>query len=277
MIKNVVILAAGRGNRISRSAGGVPKPLLPLSGKIGDATFLDYHLLCLDRLGCEQAVLVGNEVTFESPLQVQAKGLLKNLKIQWVLNPTEDLTTSGSAHSAQFAWNEVTTLLAGQSWTVLMDADIVYDPKLWDKLNSHTTQAQQSISLVCTRFRDSQEEVVVYQDNQNRPRLLGKSMVGSQQSKQFKIAGEATGIVAFAPADQSLVKEITDWCINTSSAKARSEHEDISARLMLLGKMDVLTFGEEYFFMECDTPEEYEVLKSEMYPKIKQFYAAGMT
>ena len=41
-----------------------------------------------------------------------------------------------------------------------------------------------------------------------------------------------------------------------STAKLRSEHEDITQRMMDLGKVGMAEFTDE-FFMEVDTPEEY--------------------
>jgi choline kinase len=47
-----VILAAGQGNRMG---GRTPKPLLPLSGREGDACFLDWHLTQLHRFGVRKS------------------------------------------------------------------------------------------------------------------------------------------------------------------------------------------------------------------------------
>ena len=52
------------------------------------------------------------------------------------------------------------------------------------------------------------------------------------------------------------------------TAKTRSEHEDITQRMMLLDRMDALLFGREHRFMEVDTPDEYTVLVEEMYPAL---------
>lgn len=62
-IDKAVILAAGRGNRISKASKGTPKPLLPLDGSEpgpGATTFLDWHLRSLARAGAKEIYLVGN-------------------------------------------------------------------------------------------------------------------------------------------------------------------------------------------------------------------------
>ena len=62
---------------------------------------------------------------------------------------------------------------------------------------------------------------------------------------------------------------MTEWLMKYSTAKTRSEHEDITQRLMLLDRVSAVTFGHERLFMECDTPDEYKVLIEEMWPKLK--------
>ncbi len=73
----------------------------------------------------------------------------------------------------------------------------------------------------------------------------------------------------FEPQDHDRLRAVTEWTIRYSTAKARSEHEDITQRMMTLGRMSAVAFGKEHLFMEVDTPEEYDVLVREMYPKLK--------
>jgi choline kinase len=51
------------------------------------------------------------------------------------------------------------------------------------------------------------------------------------------------------------------------TSKTRSEHEDITQRLMLVSALDAVVFTDDTRFMECDTPEEYEVARREMVPR----------
>ena len=52
-----------------------------------------------------------------------------------------------------------------------------------------------------------------------------------------------------------------------STAKTRSEHEDITQRLMNVHALDAVSFDDDSRCMECDTPEEYEVVRAQMVPR----------
>jgi len=266
MIDKAVILAAGLGNRISAVAKDVPKPLLPLSGVPGSSpTFLDWHFRALEKAGCKEAYYVGNAKTFGTKLPASS-----TMKATWILNPTEDVSTSGSGHSAQFAWKSEHRILDGQSRVVLMDADVLYDPSIFTALASHPKHGP-SKTLVCTDYRDTQEEVLVFADAKapNVPTLHGKGLLGTPLTEKLQCVGEATGILLFEPGDHDALARTNDWVIRYSTAKTRSEHEDVTQRLMSAGRMQIAGFERSVPFMECDTPEEYAVLTSEMYPRLK--------
>jgi len=252
-IDKVVILAAGLGNRISAVSRTTPKPLLPIDG--ADTTFLDFHLENLRARGVRELYIVGNHVTCNA--KIRAAG-----DVRWILNPTDDLSTSGSAHSAWFAWNDPRAILDGKSRVVLMDADIVYEPAIFDLLDGAGAHSK---TLVCSAFRETNEEVLVFGDP---PRFHGKGLLGTPLVAGLPCLGEATGIVLFDPRDHALVRAVTDWLMKYSTAKTRSEHEDITQRLMLLDRVRAVSFGEERLFMEVDTPEEYRVLTEEMWPRL---------
>lgn len=256
-IDKAVILAAGLGNRISAVSETTAKPLLPIDGHGGTTTFLDWHLESLHAIGVREIYIVGNKVTHGTKLRA-----MQSVKAEWISNPTDDLSTSGSAHSAWFAWSSAHGILDGKSRVVLMDADIVYEPALLDELAR--AGGERSKTLVCASFRETQEEVVVYGDP---PRFHGKGLTPALVGGAASI-GEATGIVLFEPGDHALVREVTDWLMRFSTAKTRSEHEDITQRMMGLDRMSAVCFGGERLFMEVDTPDEYEVLVTQMWPKL---------
>jgi choline kinase len=264
-IDKAVILAAGLGNRISKAAAGTPKPLLPIDGK--STTFLDWHLRALAKAGVKEIYIVGNKVTYEAKLAAREE-VSHTTRVAWILNPTEDLSTSGSGHSAWYAWHDDRNILDGRSRVVLMDADIVYEPRIYDLLKE--SASPRSKSLVCGDFRQTDEEVLVFSDEAPPclPRLHGKGLLGTPLTQGLLCRGEATGILLFEPGDHALVRQVTDWVIRFSTAKTRSEHEDITQRMMTLGRIDLVPFGRDLLFMECDTPEEYALLTTELYPKI---------
>lgn len=264
-IDKAVILAAGLGNRISAVARDVPKPLLPLSGEPGSSpTFLDWHFRALERVGCKEAYFVGNARTFGTPLPTST-----SMRSAWILNPTEDVSTSGSGHSTWFAWKSEHRILDGRSRVVLMDADVLYDPRAFEVLAAHPSP--RSKTLVCTDFRNTQEEVLVFADpaTPEVPRYHGKGMLETPMTERVRCVGEATGILLWEPADHDALARVTDWVVRYSTAKARSEHEDITQRMMLADRMHVAGLGPDVAFMECDTPDEYEVLTREMYPRLR--------
>lgn len=262
MIDKAVILAAGLGNRISAVSKDTPKPLLPLDGKPGGPTFLDWHLECLSKVGVREIYIVGNNVTAGTQLRAMSR-----IQATWIKNPTEDLSTSGSGHSTWFAWNAQHDILDGRSRVILMDADIIYEPSLLETLAKST--GPRSKSLVCSDYRHTHEEVLVFaEQGKKTPRFHGKGLLGTGLVANCTCLGEATGILLWEPGDHALLREVTEWTIRFSTAKTRSEHEDITQRMFLLDRMDAVLFGKERRFMEVDTPDEYAVLVREMYPAL---------
>lgn len=260
-IDKAVILAAGRGNRISK-LGSTPKPLLPLNGKEGGPSFVDWHLDQLSAFGVREIYLVGNQRTYQTKFRERP-----GTTVRWVLNPTEDLSQSGSGHSAWFAWKSEHAILDGKSRVVLMDADILYEPRVLNVLDGGPREL--SRTLVCSDYRESDEEMMVFGEGR-RAVMHGKGLLGTGLTKGLTCFGEATGMVLFEPEDHALVREATEWCMRFSTAKERSEHEDATQRMMTVGRIESVSFGDELLFMECDTPDEYEHLTTTLYPKVLQ-------
>jgi choline kinase len=262
MIDKAIILAAGMGNRISR-VSHTPKPLLPLDGKDGP-TFLDWHLWSLAKAGVKEVYLVGNPKTFGTQLRA-----MRDVKATWILNPTEDVSTSGSGHSASFAFNAPHNILDSKSRVILMDADILYDPSIYATLGAD--QRAESKTLVCTDYRETDEEVMVFAPTAKPdvPCWHGKGLLGTPMAAGTRCLGEATGILLWEPQDHAALRATTDWVIRFSTAKTRSEHEDLTQRMMHQQRLVALGIGREIPFMECDTPEEYVVVTQGMYPRLR--------
>ncbi|MFO0624947.1 MAG: NTP transferase domain-containing protein [Polyangiales bacterium] len=258
MIDKVVILAAGLGNRIAR-ASTTPKPFLSLDGSGEGETFVSWHIRQLAARGVREFYVVGNQVTVKLPVP-QPEGCV----IHRVLNPTEDINTSGSGHSAWFAWQHEPAILDGRSRVVLMDADILYEPAVLDHLDA---PARSSKTLVCADYRESQEEVMVFGEG-DLAKLHGKGLLGTSLVGGLACVGEATGMLLWEPQDHARLREATEWCMRYSTAKVKSEHEDITQRMMLSGEVLAVGFR-DLLFMECDTPDEYAHLTSEFYPAVR--------
>ena len=263
-IDKAVILAAGRGNRISRVFPSTPKPLLPIDGPQGSLTFLDWHLLWLGASGAREIYLVGNNRTFGAPLLAQ-RLLPADVRVTWILNPTEDLTTSGSAHSLWFACHSSHRIFDGRSRVVLMDADLIYDPSVYRLLAGAPTPL--SKLLVHPVHEDTAEEVLAFARG-GEVRLLGKGLPQTPLVRGMECLGECAGILLWEPDHHTELVEVTDWILRFSTAKTRSEHEDVQQRMLDLGLMAAVPMDRAHTFMECDTPEEYERLLSDAFPRL---------
>ena len=182
----------------------------------------------------------------------------------WIMNDFPG-DASGSGHSAHLAFVSEHGILDGRSRVVLMDADVVYDPSLFDELAS--APSQRSKTLVCRRFRETDEEVLVFGDDQGIPRVHGKGLLGTPMVQDRRCLGEATGLLLLEPRDHGLWLREAAWCMSFSAAGTRSEHEDITGRLLAVGALEAVVFDDDARFMECDTPDEYEVVKREMVPR----------
>jgi choline kinase len=256
-IDKAIILAAGAGRRIAGASADVPKPLLPLDES--GLTFLDWHLRCLAAHGASEIFLVGNSVTFGTRIAA-----MERVPATWILNDAAAGAT-GSGHSAHLAFTSEHRILDGVSRVVLMDADVVYDPALVGELASATVTA--SKTLVCAKYRETAEEVMVFGDESGAPRVHGKGLLGTPLVRNLKCLGEATGLLLLEPAEHELWLAASEWCMRFSTAKTRSEHEDVTQRIMLASALRAVSFDDDQRFMECDTPDEYGVVRKEMVPR----------
>src|ERR1700687_1160102 len=189
-IDKAVILAAGRGSRIAAVAGDTPKPLLTLDGRPGTVTFLDWHVRCLAAIGVREIYVVGNRRTYGA-----AHPAIRTARIEWILNPSDDLLGSGSAHSLWFAWNSAYSILDRRSRVAVLDADIVYDPALLDDLVR--APRDRSKTLVASVYQQTGEEVLVFADRSDRTclRFHGKGLLRTCLVDGCTCLGEATGIL----------------------------------------------------------------------------------
>lgn len=257
-IDKAIILAAGMGKRISGLAGPqIPKPLLPLDAT-GELTFLDWHLRSLASHGAKEIYVVGSKATYGARTSA-----MSSVPVTWILNEHPG-DVSGSGHSTHLAFTSEHGILDGTSRVVLMDADVVYDPSLFGEL---AAQRGKSKTLVCGAYRQTHEEVMVFADAAGVPRTHGKGLLGTPVASGLTCLGEATGLLLLEPEDHPLWLAASSWCMQFSTAKTRSEHEDITGRLMLIGGLEAVVFDDDSRSMECDTPDEYTVVRGEMVPR----------
>ncbi len=256
-----IILAAGMGRRISEASAGTPKPLLPLADD--GLTFLDWHLRALHANGVREIYLVGSKATFGTKVAAMEQ-IAPATSTAWIMNDFPG-DQSGSGHSTHLAFTSEHHILDGRSRVVLMDADVVYDPRLFAELFAQ--KSPRSKSLVCGKYRDTHEEVMLFADARGVPRVHGKGLLHTPLVRDMKCLGEASGILLLEPEDHALWLAAAAWCMQFSTAKTRSEHEDITQRLMMASALEAVVFDDDRRFMECDTPEEYELVRREMVPR----------
>ncbi|MCY4210884.1 MAG: phosphocholine cytidylyltransferase family protein [Gammaproteobacteria bacterium] len=118
-----IILAAGRGERLGAAAGGRPKCLLRYGGK----TLLQRHIEILDGLGVARIFVVtgyGREQIFET---------LHDLDSQ---TPVATLTNLKFEQGSVVSLFQACHILGDGTDTILMDADVLYDPAILGRLCS---------------------------------------------------------------------------------------------------------------------------------------------
>lgn len=256
-----IILAAGMGRRISEASAGTPKPLLPIADD--GLTFLDWHLRALSASGVREIYLVGSKATFGTKVAAM-ETIRATTSCTWIMNDFPG-DQSGSGHSTHLAFTSEHGILDGKSRVVLMDADVVYDPRLFAELFAQ--KSPRSKSLVCGKYRDTHEEVMLFADDRGTPRVHGKGLLHTPLVRDKQCLGEASGILVLEPGDHALWLAASTWCMRFSTAKTRSEHEDITQRVMMVGALEAVVFEDDRRFMECDTPEEYQLVRAEMVPR----------
>jgi len=277
-----VILAAGRGSRLTEHTREMPKALLPIGPRsLTDATptsFLRRQVEILRELGVRDIVVVVG--CLKQLILDEAKRW--DVPLRFVVNPTDDMATSGSLHSFQFAARSEHGVLDMTKQTLLMDGDIVYHRGALQLL---LDASEHSSMLVSSAFDGDDEEVLVW-GSVERPRFLGKAMTPSLVSNEGCL-GEAFGIVKFAPADHTLVRESMDWMLGDPSAdpdtgrfrgfgpaRRATEHEELTQRFMRYRKMRCVMAGQDLPFMECDDAREYKKVRESFYPALLQLEAA---
>ena len=116
-----IILAAGRGQRLGDTAAGRPKCLL----QFGEKTLLQRHIENLNTLGIERIFIVTGyryEQIDAALAQIESRA-----PIETTVNPDYELGSIVSLRSAS-------ALLADGTDTILMDADVLYEPEILGRL-----------------------------------------------------------------------------------------------------------------------------------------------
>ncbi len=259
--RRAIILAAGAGRRLSLGGPGVPKPLLPVTGVPGSATLLDRQAACLAAAGVRDIFIVGNSVTFGSPVSPQSA------RVEWILNDTAEAADTGSGHSAWIAFTSAYRILDGESDVLLMDADIAYGRELLPSVLEASDGGYSRI-VVTTETAPYDDAVLVYADTAGFARIQGKRLSGSRRVEALGYAGIATGIVIWHPDDHAALRGVADRAMTSSPARTRTEHEEVTQEMMEMGRVRLAEIPPKCPFIEVDTPADYEELVLRVAPRL---------
>ena len=116
-----IILAAGRGERLGDAAEGRPKCLLRFGGK----TLLQRHIEILNRQAIDRIIIVTGYR--HEQIEAALAQIKSRTPVETAVNPDYELGSIVSLHCAR-------DVLAGGTDTILMDADVLYDPDVLGRL-----------------------------------------------------------------------------------------------------------------------------------------------
>lgn len=116
-----IILAAGRGERLGDAAAGRPKCLLQFGGK----SLLQRHIEILNDLGADRIIIVTGYC--HEQIEAALAQLDNRVPVETVVNTAYELGSIVSLHCARH-------FLADGTDTILMDADVLYDPDILGRL-----------------------------------------------------------------------------------------------------------------------------------------------
>ncbi|RZT42173.1 phosphocholine cytidylyltransferase family protein [Cupriavidus agavae] len=205
-----IILAAGLGLRLQQQQGKqFPKCLLRFDGM----TLLERHLRLLDAAGVTEVVLA---LGFE-PQQVQDELARLGRDLEIVINPRYDLGSVLTVHTVADAMTRGGDVL-------LMDADVLYDERIMNKL----VAGQTANRLLIDRDFEAGDEPVKLCLRDGVPVELRKQLMADLQ---YDTIGESVGFFRFkedcARRLAGIVKDYVD------SGRANLPHEEAVRDLLL--------------------------------------------
>jgi len=239
-----VLLAAGRGRRLSSATAGRPKALLEFGGE----TLLKRHLRQLAALAVDEVVIVTG---YESKqIEAEVNRAKAPIQVRLLLNSQYE---RGSALSV-LAASEV---LAGAD-CLLMDADVLCGPEMIARL----IDCSAPNCLLYDRLAfDSGEEVKVVTDRQSRVLEFGKKITANRT-----VAGESIGFFKFAPAASRRMAEILRA---QAAVEASTEYEP--AIDALAKEMNIVAVSASGLpWIEIDFPEDLERARREVWPQLSR-------
>jgi choline kinase len=253
-----IILAAGRGSRLSQSHGAaLPKCLL----KFGGISLLERHLRLLQAAGVEQLVMVlgfEHQVIEAELVRLAAQGLPK---AEVFINERFTLGSVLSVHVAAEAMRRGGDVL-------LMDADVLYDARIMQALADGSAPSNRI--LIDRDFEAGDEPVkVCVQDG--IPVELRKQVT---PGLHYDTIGESVGFFRF---DERAARRLADLVADyVDSGRANLPHEE-TLRDLILERSQTFQIVDVTGapWVEIDFPADVERAAHEVLPQLQSLSGAA--
>lgn len=240
-----IILAAGVGNRL-REFGDRPKSLL----EFGGSSLLSRHLQALAASGIRAVTIC---VGYRGELVSDAARRCRAVAVHCVVN--EDFRR-GSIVSL---WTARETLRSGDD-IVLMDADVLYEPRLLSRL---IESAHRNCFLLDRDFVPGDEPVKICV----RAGAIVEFRKQPDPAIPYDYCGESVGFFKFAPDAAAALAARTDAYLGAGRCDEPYEEaiRDLTLeRQQLLGFEDITGSA----WIEIDFPEDISRARDEILPRI---------
>jgi len=241
-----IILAAGRGTRL-KSARPMPKCLLAFEGR----SLLERHLAILDEVGVDEVVLA---VGFEpEAIHEELERLGRRADVEIVLNPRFELGSVLTVHTTAAA-------LTRGGDVLLMDADVLYDPRI---LRALTKDDHADRLLIDRGFEPGDEPVKVCLKD-GIPVEFRKRVA---DGLAYDTIGESVGFFRFREATARRFAAIVAGYVD--GGRADQPHEEAFRDLLLEGefRFDVAD-ATGLAWIEIDFPADVVRAETQVLPRI---------
>jgi choline kinase len=253
-----IILAAGRGSRLSQSQGSqLPKCLL----KFGGISLLERHLRLLQAAGVQEVVMA---LGFEHPIIERELARLAGLGLPQAEIFLNERFTLGSVLSVHVA---AEALRRGGD-VLLMDADVLYDERIMQALT--TGRAPSNRILIDREFEAGDEPVKVCVKD-GVPVELRKQLA---PGLSFDCIGESVGFFRF---DEHAARRLADLVAHyIDSGRANLPHEE-TLRDLILERSQVFQIVDVTGapWVEIDFPADVERAAREVLPQLVSLSGAA--
>jgi choline kinase len=231
---NAVMLAAGIGKRLN-SVQQAPKCLL----KVGTKTLLQRHIENLKRLGIERMVLCTGYLADQVETELQRLG---------AGDFCETIVNSEFERGSMLSLWHVRRFLETGSDVLLMDADVLYDCRVLERLS---TSSKSNVFLLDREFEPGDEPVKLC-IAENRI-VEFRKLIGADLNYDF--AGESVGFFRFDPSTAKRLGQRAEYYIDQGLADQPYEE---AIRDLLLETPDGFDYEDVtgLAWIEIDFPED---------------------